>query len=129
MSLTESANQNYFSVPWVIPPLGHPSPGSSLRSESDSYHRESINLCYDRWASGFRVLVEWEDTQMPEAERKPWAECRREDKLLTLPKLLGLIEAIENEINSRVEEARKAIAEIKKLTSVTTKAGEQNATK
>ena len=74
-------------------------------------------------------MVEWEDTQMPEAERKPWAECRREDKLLTLPKLLGLIEAIENEINSRVEEARKAIAEIKKLTSVTTKAGEQNATK
>lgn len=100
---------------------------------SDNYedHAESLHLCYGRWGGGFRVYLQWMDTRDPGTSSKAWAECRREDKITTLPLLFDLVGSIEKELESRLEKARAAINEIKKMTSsaAAPKAGAQNAKK
>ncbi|HET6425408.1 MAG TPA: hypothetical protein VFG20_17095 [Planctomycetaceae bacterium] len=91
-------------------------------SEEDEYHGESLSLRYARWGNQFRVLLEWSDSSVPsphDTSCKPWAECKREDKLLTLPKLADLLEAIEVELNLRVSKAAAAIEQIAQISPPT----------
>ena len=102
-----------------------------VSSDHAEDHAESMHLCYGRWGGGFRVYLQWMDTRDPFTSSKAWAECRREDKIATLPLLFDLVESIENEIKSRLDKARAAISDIKKLTNsaAAPKPGAQNAKK
>lgn len=81
-------------------------------------HEEHIYLSYARWGDRFRVLIEWFDESAPEQEdtrSKPWAECTREEKLLTLPHFPNLIVAIEGKIASQIKHAQSAVSVITQL--------------
>ena len=91
-----------------------------VREEEDEYHGEYLDLCYGRWGAQFRVFLKWTDTSVPHphgTETKAWVECKREDKLETLPRLLDLVADIEEKLQSRIKQAKDAISAVQLLTS------------
>lgn len=95
-----------------------------VRTEEDEHHGEYLDLCYGRWGAQFRVYLKWTDTSVPDSqggtETKAWVECKREDKLETLPRLLDLVADIEEKLQSRIKQAKDAIEAVQLLTASNT---------
>jgi hypothetical protein len=104
-----------------------------VSKDEDPYHQSALSLRYGRWGNRFRVLLEWYETPCAEpgeeTRSKPWVECKREDKLESLPFLCDLITAIDEAVQTRIQKAESAIAAISELTSTTRKQEVGNAKK
>jgi hypothetical protein len=97
--------------------------------DRDEYHEGSLYLCYDRWGNRFRVLLRWYDSSDPgpgQTTAKPWAECKRDEKLSTVAFLADLITAIDENLDSQIKRAQAAISGIANLTSSARKNGGAN---
>lgn len=101
----------------------------------DESHAESLDLCYGRWGDRFRVLLRWYDSSSCSSPSdngvtaKPWAECKRDEKLATVALLTDLISAIEENLDTRIKKAEAAISGIANLTSAARKKGGANGEK
>lgn len=82
---------------------------------------DRLDLCYGRLGNSFRVYLSWYRLQTcPEDQytTKAWAECKREDKLLTLPLLGKLVAAIEKAVREKEEQARSALSAIEQFSGL-----------
>jgi hypothetical protein len=70
------------------------------------------SLSYCRVNGKFRIAVENGSDDDPETEAKAWAECTREEKLLTLPKLPVLIQEIASIVSASVESAQRVVTTV-----------------
>ena len=86
-----------------------------LSDNSDEYACRQKRLCYGRLGDRFRVYLQWYDSSDPphnEYSVKLWAECKREDKIATIPLLVDLVQAIDAEAQARLDSAKQAFEAI-----------------
>lgn len=90
---------------------------AKIWDKSDEYEPgESHGISYGKYGSSFRVYLYWADPIEQHTTTKPWAECKREDKLASLPFLGQLLEKIGVSLSEKVAEAEKALEAIATFT-------------
>lgn len=84
---------------------------------SDEYGPgDSHGISYGKYGTSFRVYLYWDVPEDQQTTTKPWAECKREDKLASLPFLGKLLEKIAEVLSEKVTEAEQALAAIAAFT-------------
>lgn len=73
-----------------------------------------VQLVYGAWEKGFRILVTRKAND-EEAERKPWADWDRDLRLLTVGALPSLLAALSERMQSALEDALEATAELEQV--------------
>lgn len=85
-------------------------------TRGDDSMGEQLLLCYGRYGAAYRVHLEWYiDAGHPDdrVTSKAWSECKRDDKLLTLPLMGDLVERIEEAVLERESQATHALDAIR----------------